>query len=125
MNVMKKLTIMLLVLFALGIGCKKDEAGSNGVVAYTISVNVEDGLSYSLKISGGNEMPYNVIPPSKNASTTVQHSQQKGTTAYVYAETNQYFKGKMIEVIVSKNETGEIIVSDRQVDRVHKGWTVE
>lgn len=119
---MKK-SILLLFAASILFSCKKkeDESGHG----YNIRINVNDGVSYSVKRQDGYTVNYNVIPPAKNASTTTENGGTKGKVLYVVATLNEYFKDEEIEVIVTKMATGEIIESKKSTKSVTIAWTVK
>jgi len=120
---MKNLFVLLLFAsFALS-SCKKQEPYEG--VEYTIKTIVEDDLSYSIKIGNQQTTNYNVVPPAKNASTTFNYGDKKGTIVTLVAKVNDYYPDKPIEVIVSKTNTGEIITSKKSTKEVVLVWTIK
>jgi len=120
---MKTLNILLLFTVITLFGCKKKEDQSGH--GYNIRINVNDGVSYSVKLQDGNTVNYNVIPPAKNASTTIENGGIKGKTLFVVATVNPFFKDEQIEVIVTNRDTGEVIGSEKSTDQVTIPWTVK
>lgn len=120
---MKKLSLLLLCVLSIFFGCKKDKVQQN--VGYNVRVNVDDGVSFSLKLSDGQTIPYNVIPPAKNASITVTHSGEIGETLYAVATLNETFKDKEIEVIVTRTDNGVVVKTERAVKSITVPWTVK
>lgn len=120
-NNMKPYTLLIVVAISI-IGCKKDKTEG---YSYDVRINVADGLSYSVKMQDEHTVNYNVIPPAKNASTTLPNGGIKGKVLFVAATLNPYFKDKEIEVVVTKKDTGEIVVSEKSTNQVVVSWIVK
>lgn len=120
---MKKLIILLLLASVILSSCKKKD--SNNYIGYNIRVNVDDGVSYSLKVNDRQTINHNVVPPAKNASFTETSGGEIGTTLYVTAVLAEIYKDKEIEIIVTRNDNGAVIRNEKSTKSLTVSWTVK
>lgn len=122
---MKKILLLSLMCVLLA-SCKKKENEEPEIgVTYFVAVNVNDNVNYSTIFNGGNDNFNTPIDPSKNASKIINHYLKYGDTTTLIAETVVNNKGNVIEVIVTNSETGEVMFSDKKIDKVTATWTAK
>lgn len=120
---MKKILLFSAICLIL-LGCKKNEDEPRKTSAvYLVAINVLDNVNYSIRLNGGSQSFVNATAEKKNASQISNASLPYGETMTVEAELGFTGRGTMIEIIVTKSETGEVVFSDKKIDKVSATWT--
>lgn len=118
---MKTIVVSLCLLYVLSIGCKKEKIK---MIGYTVTVNVPDGVTYTLYKTGNTAEFFRIHSGKTNASASTILSAAEGTNLTVKVTTTEPNDSE-IELIITKASPKTVIYHQKAKDTIAHNFIAE